>query len=154
MQGGHVGKVDSVNMYEACLTHARADRALRLVVAKQLERFDLTMMEWLLMATVSGSPGKGMTMSAVAQALNVTLPQVTALANNLVRSKLIKQKINTRDKRSRYLTATPAGKRLIERVEVVIDDTLRTWLANIPKDQLRDYMNTLEMIAALPPPSS
>ncbi len=145
-----MGEADNVNMYEACLMHARADRALRLVVSKELEQFDLTMMEWLLMATVCGSLRSGMTMSEVAQALNVTLPQVTALANNLVRSKLIKQKINLRDKRSRYLIATLAGKRLITRVEVAIDTKLRTWLGNIPKDQFKNYMITVEMIAELP----
>ncbi len=141
---------NKVNMYEACLMHARADRALRLVVSKQLEKFELTMMEWLLMATVCCSARNEITMSGVAQALNVTLPQVTALANNLVRSKLIKQKINTKDKRSRYLTATLSGKRLIERVEVTIDETLRNWLAAIPQDQLMNYMKTVEMIADLP----
>jgi hypothetical protein len=31
-----------ISMYQACLMHARADRALRLVVAKQLVEFDLT----------------------------------------------------------------------------------------------------------------
>lgn len=141
---------EEINMYEACLMHARADRALRLVVSKQLEQFELTMMEWLLMATVCCSPHSGMTMSNVAGALNVTLPQVTALANNLVRSKLIKQKVNIRDKRSRYLMATPAGKRLIGRVEVAINDSLRQWLGRIPKENLALYIQTVKMIADLP----
>lgn len=141
---------NNVNMYEACLMHARADRALRLVVSKQLEQFDLTMMEWLLMATVCCSKGNQMTMSGVAQALNVTLPQVTALANNLVRSKLIRQKVNNRDKRSRYLIVTLTGKRLIERVEIVIDSRLRAWLSRVPEHQLKIYMETVGMIANLP----
>ncbi len=145
-----VDKENNINMYEACLMHARADRALRLVVSKHLEQFGLTMMEWLLMATVCCSPKRGMTMSDVAAALNVTLPQVTALANNLVRSKFIKQKVNTSDKRSRYLSATVAGKRLIEKVEVAIDATLREWLKDIPEAQLKEYISTVELIAELP----
>jgi hypothetical protein len=70
---------EEITMYQACLLHSRADRALRLVIARQLDQFNVTMMEWLLMGAVSSGPKDGMTMSAVAAALDVTLPQVTAL---------------------------------------------------------------------------
>ncbi len=139
-----------ISMYQACLMHARADRALRAVVANQLEEFDLTMMEWLLMATVSGAPKDGMTMSAVASALNVTLPQVTALANSLVKSRLMKQKVNVSDKRSRYLTVSITGKRLIGKVEESINRSMQKWLEDIPKDELIVYMATVEKVANLP----
>lgn len=141
---------DGISMYQACLMHARADRALRLVVGKHLEEFDLTMMEWLLLATVCAAPREGMTMSAVAHALDVTLPQVTALANSLVRTKLLKQKINTKDRRSRYLQVTLAGKRLIGRVEEAVNESMKQWLEGIPREQLEIYMKTIEKLAKLP----
>lgn len=137
-------------MYQTCLMHARADRALRLVVAKQLEQFDLTMMEWLLLATVCAAPREGLTMSSVAAALDVTLPQITALANSLVRTKLLKQKVSIQDKRSRFLTSTITGKRLLARVEESINESMRKWLETIPRDQLINYMETVEKIAKLP----
>lgn len=139
-----------LSMYQACLMHARADRALRLVVAKQLEEFDLTMMEWLLLATVAAAPREGMTMSAVASALDVTLPQVTALANSLVRTKLIRQKVSSHDRRSRYLTSTISGKRLMAKVEEATDNSMRQWLGDIPDEQVHIYMATVEKLAKLP----
>lgn len=137
-------------MYKACLMHARADRALRLVVAKQLEEFDLTMMEWLLLATVCAVPREGMTMTEVASALDVTLPQVTALANSLVRTKLIRQKVSSQDRRSRRLTASISGKRLMSRVEETINRSMNKWLANISREQLENYMLTVEQLANIP----
>ncbi len=136
-------------MYQACLMHARADRALRLLIANQLEQFDLTMMEWLLLATVCNGPREGMTMSAVAGTLDVTLPQITALTNSLVKTRLVKQKVSSQDRRSRQLTCTIAGKRLIARIEDAVNDSMKQWLGDIPHDQLENYMHTVEKLANL-----
>ncbi len=137
-------------MYRVCLMHARADRVLRLLVANRLEEFDLTMMEWLLLATVCTAPREGMTMTAVAEALDVTLPQVTALANSLVKTKLVKQRVSSKDRRSRYLIATITGKRLIARVEESVNQSEEDWFKDIPHDKLLNYIDTVEQLANLP----
>lgn len=139
-----------ISMYEACLMHARADRALRLVIAKRLEEFDLTMMEWLLLATVCNGPKEGMTMSEVAGALEVTLPQITALTNSLVKTKLVKQKINSQDRRSRHLTCTLSGKRLIGRVEESVNEHMQKLLEDVPVEKLSSYIETVNKLAQLP----
>jgi DNA-binding MarR family transcriptional regulator len=136
-----------VSMYEACLLHSRADRALRLVVSKQLEQFNVTMMEWLLMGAVYYGPKEGMTMSAVAQALDVTLPQVTALTAGLTKQKLLKQKISRQDRRSRRLICTTAGKKLLEEIEQAVNTAMREWVSDIPRDQLEVYFKTVEALA-------
>lgn len=137
----------SISMYEVCLLHSKADRALRVVVSKDLEQFDITMMEWLLMGVVSNGPKEGMTMSAVASTLDVTLPQVTALTASLTKAKLLKQKVSPRDRRSRKLVCTPAGRRLLEDVEVAIDRAMREWLSDIPREQLDMYFETVRILA-------
>jgi MarR family transcriptional regulator for hemolysin len=137
------------SMYEACLQHSRADRALRLVVARELEEFNITMMQWLLLATVAGGQGSGMRMTELAAALDVTMPQITALMNDLVELKLAKQKINSVDRRSRRLMATPTGKKLISQVESILDKALRDWLKDIPKNDLRSFLATSRQIADL-----
>ena len=134
-------------MYEACLLHARADRALRLVVAKQLERFKITMMEWLLLGVVCGSSDKGLSMSNIAAALDVTLPQVTALVSNLVKHRYVKQKTQAHDRRSRHVTATTRGKVLLGDVEDHINNAMKEWLEGIPKEQLLAYFDTVRFLA-------
>lgn len=137
----------TITMYKACLLHSRADRALRLVVARQLEQFNVTMMEWLLMGAVQNGPKEGMTMSAVASALDVTLPQVTALMANLTKLKLLKQKVSHQDRRSRRLVSTHAGKKLLESIEQEVDRAIREWVVDIPREQLQTYLQTVEILA-------
>lgn len=139
--------IQNITMYEALLLHSRADRALRMVVAKQLERSNVTMMEWLLMGTVQQGPKEGMTMSAVASALDVTLPQVTALTANLTKLKLIKQKVSRQDRRSRRLVGTSAGNKLLSTVEEEVEKAMREWVGDIPSEQWREYLKTVEVLA-------
>ncbi len=143
-----------ITMYQACLLHSRADRALRLVVARQLEQFNVTMMEWLLMGVVQNGPKEGMTMSAVASALDVTLPQVTALTSNLTKLKLLKQKVSRQDRRSRRLVSTSAGKKLLENIEHEVNTAIREWVADIPREQLQTYLQTVEILANRKPGDS
>jgi DNA-binding MarR family transcriptional regulator len=140
--------VPVVSMYDACLLHSRADRALRLVVSRQLEAFNITMMEWLLMGAVQHGPKEGLSMSAVAAALDVTLPQVTALTAGLTKQKLLKQKISRQDRRSRRLVCTQAGKKLLTEVETTINQAMKNWIGEIPPDELRAYFKTVEALAS------
>lgn len=141
--------INKTSMYEACLQHSRADRALRLFVAKELEQYNITMMQWLLLATVSKGPNAGMRMTELAAALDVTMPQITALMNDLVELKYAKQKINTIDRRSRRLIPSPAGKKLVSDVESLLDKSLKEWLSDIPKSDLQTFLNTSRKIADL-----
>lgn len=136
-----------LDMYHTCLLHSRADRALRLVVTRELHQFKLTMMEWLLLATVCHGPPEGMTMTAIAQTLDVTLPQVTALTASLTRQRLVRQKIGSRDRRSRRLICSRLGQRLISEIKDTLDTAMQTWLADIPADQLVAYQQTVEQLA-------
>ena len=138
---------DSLTMYQACLLHSRADRALRLVVSRKLEQFNVTMMEWLLIGVVDAGPKEGMTMSAVASALDVTLPQVTALTASLTKLKSLKQKISRQDRRSRRLVVTHSGKKLLTEIEEVVNEAMKEWVVDIPKEQLQTYLRTVEVLA-------
>lgn len=134
-------------MYEACLLHSRADRALRVVVSRQLERFNVTMMEWLLLGVVEHGPKEGSTMSVVAGTLDVTLPQVTALTASLIKAKLLKQRVSRQDRRSRRLISTSTGRRLQADIEKNVKEAMKDWTGNIPPDQLNVYFHTAELLA-------
>lgn len=137
----------AVTMYDTCLTQSRADRALRVVMSRQLEDFNVTMMEWLLMGVVCHGPKQGITMSDAAATLDVTLPQVTALTAGLTKAKLLKQKVSRQDRRSRRLVCTQAGKQLLDETEVAANNALQDWLSDIPGEQLQAYLKTIETLA-------
>ena len=136
-----------MTMYEICLLHARTDRALRTVVAKQLDSFKVTMMEWLLLGVVCGGPDKGLSMSTIAATLDVTLPQVTALVTNLVKLRLVKQKTQTHDRRSRHVVPTNRGRILLGDMEQAIAQAMEEWLKDIPREHLETYLLTVKQLA-------
>lgn len=134
-------------MYEVCLLHSKSDRLLRLVVSRELEPYNITMMQWLLLVTVSKGPNAGMRMTELSEQLDVTMPQITALMNDLVEQKLAKQKINSTDRRSRRLSITSAGKKRLEEIDGSVDDALNKWLLPVPENDLNGYFATLKKMA-------
>lgn len=139
--------MDFPNMYELCLMHARADRAMRSVVFRQLEPHGLTMMEWLALGVISTAPKNGLSMSEVATALDVTLPQVTALVNGLINSNFARQKVLSSDHRGRQVLATIKGRRTLGKLESVIAVTMGGWSKDIPPDELQVYVKTVSKLA-------
>lgn len=138
-------------MYNACLQHSRADRVLRLVVAKRLEQFGVTMMEWLLIGVVRNGPKDGMTMTEVAVALDVTLPQVTALTANLIKQKLLKQKVSRQDRRSRSMTITKFGTKTFDAISADVDTVLTDWISSVSKERFSDYLAVIDFLAGQKP---
>jgi DNA-binding MarR family transcriptional regulator len=136
------------SMYELCLMHVRTDRAMRNMIAKQLDTHGLTMMEWLVIGIVSQAPKEGFSMSQIAQALDVTLPQVTALVNSLTKIGLIKQKVLAVDRRGRQVMITPKGSRLLSRLEQRMAVIMQEWMRKVPSNQLRAYLLTVAQLSS------
>lgn len=129
------------------LLHSRADRALRSLIAENLEEYRITMMEWLLMGIVAEGPEGGLSMSTIAQELDVTLPQVTALITNLTKKRLIKLKTQRRDRRSRHALLTAKGKVVLEQVNRTVENAMASWPAELPDSQLSGYLATVKVMA-------
>jgi len=142
-----MNNLNELSAYELCLNHARADRVLRTSVSKQLDDLDITMMEWLLLGVVCSGPNDGVSMSAIAKSLDVTLPQVTALTNKVMQTKLAKQKTQTNDRRSRHILATSKGRALLEESELRVGSMLKSWVADKDHVQIQSYIETVNMIA-------
>lgn len=139
---------ETPSMYQLCLMHVRADRAMRSLISRELEPYSLTLMEWLALGVVSNAPRDGFSMSQVAELLDVTLPQVTALISSLTKKRLIKQKILSTDRRGRQVVATPRGIRSLVKIEKDVRDIMRKWSRDIPDSQLRSYILTLAHLSA------
>lgn len=132
-----------MTIYELCLLHSRADRALRTVVAEQLDTVDLTMMQWLLLGIVGGGPKDGLSMSEIAEQMGITLPQVTALLSDLTKRRLTKLRTQRRDRRSRHALLSPKGEEELKKA----NDTLEKGLGDIfPAERRQSYGGMLEHI--------
>lgn len=146
MMKGYLG----LKLYETCLAHARADRALRTFIANELEGHDITLMEWLMLSVVCNGPKEGLSMSAVARELDVTLPQVTSLANKLLVQQQIEQKIQAHDRRARHVFPTARGKRTWQDVEKSLAQNIDRWLhvdAKLSQEDVQHYVRVAKLIA-------
>lgn len=132
---------------ELLLIHSRADRTLRSLLASHFEKYNITMMEWLLLGVLSGSSNEGMSMSSVAGKLDVTLPQVTALMTSLVKKKLVRLRTLKQDRRSRHAALTAKGEDVLGQVEDAATAALRDWPQDISTEQLSAYLETMKAMA-------
>lgn len=133
----------SISMHELCLLHARIDRALRAAAISQLDDKKLTLMEWLALGVIATGPKQGLSISQIAEALDVTLPQVTALMIDLTKLKLAKQKVSLSDRRGRQVAITLRGKRTLSKLEKNITHAMQKWHQDIPSDDLQTYLINL-----------
>lgn len=138
---------ERMKMYEICLLHAQSDRALRAMIAEKLNGMNITMMEWLLLGVVTSGKSSGLTMSEIAEALHVTLPQVTALVNKLLPLKLIKQKSASTDRRSRVVTITSKGQLTLDDANKTLDKAMEEWFDGLNSEQQESYTAVLKRLA-------
>lgn len=137
------------SLFDMCLVHTRADRALRMFVSNALESYNVTFMEWLMLSITCQGPSTGVGMTAVAQELDVTLPQVTSLANKLLEHGLIEQEIQAHDRRARNVVPTAKGRRVWQTVERQITPEVNDWLVEaigLGAQEVADYTKTAQKI--------
>ncbi len=141
----------SLTMYQACLMHSRAERVLKGIVSKHLERWGITRMEWLVLATVSekSKNKQGHTMSEIANRLDVTLSQLNALVGRMNTAQYIEQENSVKDKRVKFVRITSKGKKLLSEVELKMRDKMRQWLRGIDYDSLALYMRTVQQLGVI-----
>lgn len=145
---------ESPTVFELCLWQSRSDRSLRMVVGRELKSKGLTMMEWLLLSCVDLAGNSGLSMSGIASALDVTLPQVTALITTLVKQRFVRQKTQRSDRRSRHVLITAKGRLTLNDANAKITAIVTKWLDGLSEEQLANYTETLEYLAHMSTPES
>lgn len=144
----------NLQQHEKSLLVARSSRVIRSFLASEVEdgHSSVTFMEWLVLGLAVDSGSKGLTMSEAAAMLDVTLPQVTAIANRLIEHKLVVQKVEAKDRRARRLRATSKGKKIIRAKEEQITEAIREWLykdTGLTFDDMNHFFYVLNQISCL-----
>jgi DNA-binding MarR family transcriptional regulator len=140
------------SMFDVMLLQSKATRNLQVAVNQRLETYELTLMEWLFLGVVQTGGGGGLSMTAIATGLDVTMPQITALSRDLLKRRLVRQKTQNRDKRSRHLIITARGKQLLEKIKTLADLLLDTVANEVGDDNVRAYITALEELGYLDKP--
>ncbi len=138
--------LEGVSIYQMYLLHSKADRVLRSAVSGQLDGFELSLAEWLLLSVVSEGPDQGLSLSEIARRLDVSQPQVTALMAAISGRKLVKQRTQRHDRRSRHVSLSVRGQRLLEQAEYAVMEKMPELMRGISRKQLAAYLETIRHI--------
>lgn len=138
--------------YEMYLSIAGLDRSFKALLNRAIAGHSIGLMEWLLLSYVKDGPADGRNMSSIARALGVTLPQVTTLTNRLLKSRLIEQKTQEADRRTRHVLLLPAGKELINAAGVSVDRYVQERLLKVPhihQTDLDEFFRTANLVSGV-----
>jgi len=110
-------------------------------------RAGLTPQQWLVLLQVAGDPNfpqpaappadtsRGVLASDIALARGVSRPNVSALLAGLLRRGLVRQEEQPRDRRRKHLVLTPAGRKVLQRLEASRRRANRDLLADLDTRQ-------------------
>ena len=138
-----------LSAFEMSVAMSRADRHIRTLISQQLKPLKLSLMQWLVLGTVVITTEESIAMGAVAQLLGISLSQVTSLSNYLLDMRMLRQKTDRTDHRSRRLQATTRGRAIHYDAESAINVALQQWLQPIPANYLVFYNRVLQTMAEL-----
>lgn len=145
-------ELNHLTSYHACILQARAYRSMREFMVAQLKRHDLTMMEWALLGLVHDAGHRGVTHTAIAEAIDVGLPMVSHMVERVSAQGLVKQQQSTDDRRKKVVSLTPKGRDIISRTEKDIRSALRQWMQPIALSDIEAYVSVMAALGDLSQP--
>ena len=114
----------------------------------------ITTQQWLVLLYLGGDPNipylerekhyRPLMASELAEAFNVSRPNITNLVNNLLQKKLISQVADTDDRRKKRLILTNTGHALIERLEPGRKTFNENLLEKFSTEERRQFLAFLE----------
>ncbi len=129
------------------LAYTRADRNLRNLINKKLSDYNITLMGWLLLNVVDNKKDIGINMSEIASNLDVTMPQANAIINQLLNQRLIRQKTQRNDRRTKHILISAKGKNLILKIDADLNLTSTEWFSAVPENYFVFYWRVVELLA-------
>lgn len=142
------GNLSAISTYQAGVVQSQAHRKLKKAVASFLLPHGLTMMEWFALGLIKDAGESGLSTTALAAALQTTLPYTTNLINHLVNKGFVLRQTHSKDSRSKILRIDPEVIKMCEAIEIDLRENLRKLIyANISPEELQIYVKVLYKIA-------
>lgn len=119
---------------------------LKCASSERLLRLGVSMAQLHIMFTLQR--GGEMTMSHLADVLNVSLSSATGLIDRLEeRGYITRERVST-DRRVVLVRVTPAGEQMLDEVDALSDDLLRSVLGRLPASQLKVVGHAISALRA------
>ncbi len=128
------------------ILQAKSYRILKAKTANYLERFEITTVDWAILGTLLASP-EGMTLSVLGEYLGVKSPLITRRTSILVKKRLIQRKVAHDDSRSRIVSLTPQGKKLVPLIEKGLRRDIKSLFAGCSARELISFIRVMAKVA-------
>jgi MarR family transcriptional regulator for hemolysin len=124
----------------------RSIKSYRQFAQQQLVKkgFEITIDQWLLLKTMHDNPGK--TQNQIAQTIFKDFASVTRMVELLVEGKYIIRNPHPTDRRRFHLKLSELAVKLLDNIQLVIENNRRIALNNISEQQILQFQQVLDLI--------
>ncbi|WP_367864440.1 MarR family winged helix-turn-helix transcriptional regulator [Pedobacter sp. WC2423] len=124
----------------------RSIKSYRQFAQQQLIKkgFEITIDQWLLLKTVHENPGQ--TQNQIAQTIFKDFASVTRMVELLVERKYIFRNPHPTDRRRFHLKLSEVAVKLLDNMQLVIENNRRIALKNISEQQILQFQQVLDVI--------
>lgn len=130
--------------HQIALLHTKAYRILRQDIARLLNPFEVTMLEWVLLCSLDLE--KGIRLSHVASYIGVEAPLISQLINTLQGKGLVKLTQDQDDRRAKRLILTVNGHKLVLESNQQVGAELDHCLRALNADEMSVHLKALDAI--------
>lgn len=128
------------------ILQAKSYRILKAKTASYLEQFEITTVDWAILGTLLASL-EGMTLSALSEYLGVKSPLITRRTSILVKKRLIQRKVAHDDSRSRIVSLTLQGRKLVPIIEKGLRRDIKSLFAGCSARELVSFIRVMAKVA-------
>ena len=133
--------------YQAVISQARAFRVLRSFMTDVLQKYDITMTEWLMIGSALDKGAEGIRVSELAKTLGVEMPVITNLVHKAVAGGWVTSAIDTDDKRAKKIAVTEYCIEQACAIEGELLEGTKSWLDGVDKHMLKGYFEVVDALA-------
>ncbi|MBP6944757.1 hypothetical protein KBD61_00140 [Patescibacteria group bacterium] len=132
--------------YGLGILQAKTYRILKAKTASYLKRFEITTVDWAILGTLF-SCSDGMALSTLSEHLGVKSPLITRRTSILVKKHLIQRKVAQDDSRSRIVSLTLQGKKLVPVIEKGLRHDIKSLFAGCSARELISFIRVMAKVA-------
>ncbi len=129
---------------EVCKMINKSSLLHKRLMAKILERFELTYAQYQVLKTIKHY--KTLSAKEILVHLDTDKATLSGILNRLERNGLIKREKDPKDKRLKHVTLTAASEALCTNVQTIEDSCADDLTANIKPRELKNFFNVFEKI--------
>lgn len=131
----------------------RFDSTLKVVVARALEKYTLTVLEWVILSSIAKVEDGTYTATSLAQDFDMNVSQTTVLLAKISKQNLIRLKPDSKDRRVKLIYCTRSGRKMAFESDENVQHAMRYWLFDLSDSEIESYQKILKKIISFEIPT-